>query len=341
MRRQSRKGGGRQVDVTIEALGAQGDGIAFYGNRPVFVPLTLPGERVRLRLQAQKGGTFRAGPLELLQEGKGRAEAPCPHFGSCGACQLQHLDPDYYRSWKEALIPDALQRQGIEAERLHAPIYIAPGTRRRAALAFRQQGRRLELGFHKSTSRSIVDLKVCLLLTPALFALLQPLRRALEAAGSFRGRGDVLLLQADNGVDLLLITPDPPELAAREHLIRFATEQDIARITWASDQRMAPELLFQQEAPRLAFGGVPVTPPPGGFVQPSREGEEALVSAVRRAIPGGTRRIIELFAGCGSFTFPLAEGAFVTAVEGDAAALEALWSAARRSGLAGPVMIEQ
>lgn len=341
MRRRARKGGGRQVELTVESLGARGDGIAFHEGRPVFVPLSAAGDRMRVRLEAERGGGFRGEPLELLEEGKGRADPPCPHFGTCGGCQLQHLDAASYRAWKESLIPEALQRQGVQAGVMRPAIYIPPATRRRAALAFRRQKDRVHLGFHQRQSSAVVDLSTCLLLTPELFALLEPLRQLLQRSMTSHPLGDAVLLHAENGFDLLLLTPEPPDLAAREAFVQFAAEQNVVRMSWAADQKVAPEPLFEREPPRLTFGEVPVTPPPGGFVQPSEEGEAALVAAVLDALPEEPKRIADLFAGCGSFTFPLSARAPVTAVEGDAAALASLWAAARRSGLAGPVLVEQ
>lgn len=341
MRRRARKGGGRQVELTVTAIGSRGDGIAFVDEKPVFIPLTVPGDRLRVRLEAEKGGGFRAEPLELLEEGPNRSDPPCPHFGVCGGCQLQHLDESAYRDWKAARMPEALERQGVTAGELREPIYIPAGSRRRAAFALRRHAGGLDLGFHRRQSGAVVDLQTCLLLTPELFALAAPLRAALEPLLPQGMRGDVILLQAENGFDLLLITPEPPDLAAREALSAFAAEQQVVRVSWAADGKMAPEPIVERSAPLLTFGQTPVSPPPGGFVQPSQAGEAALVAAVLEALPDDAKRVADLFAGCGSFTFPLAQHATVTAVEGDAAALAALWTAARRGGLAGPVMVEQ
>ena len=77
------------------------------------------------------------------------------------------------------------------------------------------------------------------------------------------------------------------------------------------------------------MGRARVVPPPGGFLQPTREGEVALVEAVSEAV-GGAGRIADLFSGSGTFTLPLAETAEVHAVEGEAealAALDAAWRA--------------
>src|SRR5690606_15818073 len=89
--------------------------------------------------------------------------------------------------------------------------------------------------------------------------------------------------------------------------------------------------------PVLHFGGVPVRLPAGTFLQPSAEGEAALVAAVLEAL-GGAARVADLFAGCGTFSFPVAAArARVHAVDGAGPAIDALAAAARSAGL-GPVV---
>ncbi|MEE8499772.1 MAG: TRAM domain-containing protein, partial [Kiloniellales bacterium] len=113
MRRRARRGGGRQVELVIEGLGARGDGFAGLDGRPVFVPFTLAGDRVRVRLTGERGGGYKAEVLELLEEGAGRIEPPCPHFGTCGGCALQHLSDAAYGDWKRDLVRQALAQRGL------------------------------------------------------------------------------------------------------------------------------------------------------------------------------------------------------------------------------------
>ena len=103
MRRRARPGGGRQVEVSITAIGARGDGIAEAAGRPLFVPFTVPGDRVRARLTGERAGALKGEAVELIAEGPGRVEPPCPHFGSCGGCTLQHFEDGRYAKWKAEL----------------------------------------------------------------------------------------------------------------------------------------------------------------------------------------------------------------------------------------------
>ena len=88
---------GAAVELDIDAIGAQGDGLAAHAGARLFVPYTAPGDRVRARLEA-KG---HARVLEWLKTGPDRQTPPCPHFGpgKCGGCALQHIDDARYAAW--------------------------------------------------------------------------------------------------------------------------------------------------------------------------------------------------------------------------------------------------
>ena len=344
MRRRARKGGGRQFEARIEGLGARGDGFASLDGRPVFVPLTVAGDRVRLRLTGTRAGGFKGEVLELLEEGPGRAEPPCPHFGVCGGCALQHLTDEACARWKQGLVAQALARRGFGEVPVQPMIRIPPGTRRRATLAAARTETGVTLGFHGRESHAVVDVETCLLLTPRLMGLLPPLRLALAPLLQAREVAAVTLTETEEGPDLLIVSGQAPGLAAREALAAFAEDQDLARLTWAArakaGEALDPEPVVLRRPPRLDFAGVAVEPPPGGFLQPTAAGEAALVEAVLSYLPEGAAALADLYAGCGTFTFPLARHARVHAVERDEAAMAALWSGARKADLAGRITVE-
>jgi 23S rRNA (uracil1939-C5)-methyltransferase len=339
MRRRSRPGGGRQAEVTIERLGGRGDGVAQLDGRPVFVPLALPGDRLRVRVTGERAGGYRAEVVELLAGGPGRVEPPCPHYGPCGGCALQHFDADLTASWKAAQVAQALARRGLPDAMLGPLVSVPPGRRRRASLAAFRDAEAVRLGFHARASHRVVDAPGCRLLTPGLMAVLPPLRVALAGILAPRERADVVLCETASGVDLLLVARRSPDLAARAALAELAEEADLARLSWAPPGG-EPEPVARRRAPRIDFAGVAVEPPPGGFLQPSIEGEAALVRLVLDALPEAAARVLDLFAGCGAFSFPLAARARVHAVEGEPAALAALRKAARAAGLEGRVSAE-
>jgi 23S rRNA (uracil1939-C5)-methyltransferase len=329
----------RPVELTIEAIGARGDGIGHAAGRPVYVPLTIPGDRVRVDLERPRGDGFAGRIIDMLAEGPGRVPAPCPQFGRCGGCSLQHVEDGRYAAWKEEQLRTALARRGFADLPLRPLLRVAPGTRRRASLAGERAGSVVRLGFHGRESHRVIDATGCLVLAPVLVALLPPLRSALLAVLADGERVDATATRTDDGIDLLLEGKRPLSLAAREVLAALAEAADLARITWRGD-RSPPDPVAIRRPARVTFSGIAVDLPPGAFLQPTAGGEAALVAAVTTAL-SGCRRVADLYAGCGTFSFPLARAAAVHAVEGDAEAIAALAAAARRAALGQGVTTEQ
>lgn len=343
MSRRTRAAGGRQLELIVEALGAQGDAQVRLPEGTLFLPQVLPGERVVARVGGGNAEGLRGEVIELLQSSAERVESPCPHFGPCGGCTLQHFAPEAYRSWKRGLLVEALHRRGFrDAEDLVAPLVALPaGTRRRATLAALRVGRRVLLGFHGRGSHRIEDIQSCLVLHATLFSCLPALREGLVPLLSEGKEQSLSLTLTAVGVDLLLSWPAEPDLKAREALAALAESAKLARLSIAVAGE-APQPLFERRPPTITLGGVRVALPPGAFLQATPEGEAALVQAVLAAIPAERETVADLYCGVGTFTFPLAQrGHRVHAVEGDAAAIAALEAAARASGLFGRLTTER
>jgi len=328
--RQSKQRRSRKVvELAIESIGSRGDGIGRVDGRPVYVPLTMPGDRLRVQLERPRGDGIAGRIVEVLAAGPGRRPAPCPQFGECGGCALQHLDDQHYAAWKEQLVRTALARRGFVEPPLRPLLRIGPGTRRRTSLTAERAGQSLRLGFHGRDSHRVIDAVGCLVVTPALSALLPPLRAVLLRMLQDGERIEVTAVVTDSGVDLLFEGKRTLSLESREALATLAADADLARVTWRADRSPSEPIAIRRKA-RIAFAGVPVDLPPGAFLQPTAVGEAALVAAVTQALTG-CRNVADLYAGCGTFTFPLAHGARVHAVEGDAEAIGALSDGARRA----------
>jgi len=324
----------RSAELVIERLGALGDGIGRLAGRPVYVPFAVPGDRLRVRLDTPRGDGVAARISEILASGPARVAAPCPRFGQCGGCALQHLRDADYAEWKSAQLRSALSRRNLGDVPVRPLVRIPPGTRRRATLAAERTGPTVHLGFNARASHHIVDASECLVLTSALMKVLQPLRAALATVLPEGARANVTVTSSETGVDMLIAGREELSLAARETLAALAAHADIARVTWQG------EPVAIRRTPRMIFGGIPVDLPPGAFLQPTAAGEAALVAVVADGL-AGCKSVADLYAGCGTFAFPLAVRAHVHAVEGDEEAVNAMAAAARRAGLASRVTTAQ
>ncbi len=331
------------VEVRVERIGADGDGIAELPDGvPLYLAGTLPGETVRAQPLKKRGEGW-AGQVEaMIAASPERADPPCPHFGTCGGCTLQHWQEVPYRAWKAGLLEAALRRAGYAAAT--APLVpTPPGARRRMDFALRRQGMSVLVGLHAARAAEVVDLSACPVLHPDLFALVAPLRAALRGLRLLRLEGSAVVNLLESGADLLLRTDAEPNTADRTHLAGFAQAQGLCRISWARGNA-TPETLCLLRPPVTTMSGVAVRPPPGAFLQANRAGEAAIIAAVLAGLPEklpARARVAELYAGCGTLTFALASRARVAAYEGDADLVGALRSAANAQGLPGRISVEQ
>lgn len=293
---------------TIIRVAARGDGVTADGRHAA---LAAPGDL----LAADGSLTF----------GPHRQEPPCRHFPTCGGCQLQHLDDASYAQFVSDRIAGALAAHDLETD-IRPPIVSPPNTRRRASLHAEAKGGRIRLGFTEAGSHAIVDIQECHVLAPELFALVAPLRKLLARLGMKR-RADIEMTSCDQGVEIL-VGASFEGLAAAEAIIAFCQQNNIAR--FATDDGMGPETRWEPEPVTMTLGGVAVPFPPGSFLQATRDGEAALIAAVREAV-GRAGTVADLFAGLGTFAFSLAP-ARIYAAEAGRDVILSLKGAAARAG---------
>jgi 23S rRNA (uracil1939-C5)-methyltransferase len=181
------------------------------------------------------------------------------------------------------------------------------------------------LGFHGRASGTLVAVPDCRVLTPAIMAAFPALEALTALAASRRSEVDLALTDTDSGLDLSVSGALPLTRDTLPEAIALAETHDIARLVWNG------EIVAERRVPLLRTGSATVPLPPGAFLQATKEGEAALLTAVTEAV-GDARRIVDLFAGCGTFALPLSARAEVHAVEGEAALLAALDRGWRSAG---------
>lgn len=318
----------RYEEVIIERIGAKGDGISqIISGEICYVPFSAPGDHLRVSFAEGRGNGVRAAIEDIIAPSPERIPPVCRHFGRCGGCALQHLAPNAVASFKKSILKDALARRNLSEIEIRDTIVISPGTRRRVELAMERRGPAVTLGFHAAGSRRVIDLTECAVALPSIVALLGPLRAWISANALAGKADDIRITETDNGFDLLILaksnrTPDP---RFYQQSATFAAEHGIERISWADGAFVEP--VVQHNHPTLRFGRASVALPERYFLQPSREGEKQIVELVRDGVQGA-KRIADLYAGCGTLSFPLAEAAQATAFEIDQHMVSAMRRAA-------------
>jgi 23S rRNA (uracil1939-C5)-methyltransferase len=309
--------------LKIDDVGAQGDGVAVTSRGQVYVPGGLPGE------------TWQDGPDGALQRVGSpsieRRTAPCPHFDRCGGCRTQHMTLEFYRSWKRGLLITALTHHGISAD-IEPLVSVTDHSRRRAKFQFDASSAEVALGFHEVRSHAIVDLQSCLVMDEAIVAALPTVRTVLKSVSGI-GSAAVTVLNQGLAVGIQTSRKEMPA-TLRQKIIELTKGSNIHWLSVNGENVMA------RQSPQVTVNGATLTIVPDVFLQavPAAEVEIAgrLVTATQRA-----KKIADLFCGVGTFTFPLAKQAPVTAFDSGSSVVETLQAAVRHNAGYKPIEVRR
>lgn len=294
--------------ITIQRLAHGGEGVGHLPDgRVCFVAGALPGELVGIEVLTEHRRWTRGRLLEVVQSSTDRVDPPCPYYGACGGCDLQHLAPARQGEAKREILIGQLQHlAGIDDPQV-APVVPLPveGYRSRARFAVAPDGR---LGFRRGASHDVVAVDECLLLTPAA----ADVRRA--AGDKWRGAEEVTVQAAAQG-GTVVVTPGPEG-------VQEVPEGDLP-VALLDDHGNAIALRGDTTVVH-DIDGVAFQVSAGSFFQASQAGAEALYRTVRTAAGAQAGdRALDLFGGVGLFAQPLAAtGARVTLVEASLSACE-------------------
>ena len=314
-------------ETEVVRLGHAGDGVVCPDGQEMYVPGAVTGDLVRVKAD----GNTRAKLIEVLSPSSARIEPVCQHFGECGGCVAQHFATRTYQNWRREQVLYALQARGFEAPPLEEVLMIPAGTRRRAKLSWHRDHGYVSLGFRARGAHRVVDMSMCSALDPSIVTILGDLR-LLAAKLDTVGRFDITA--CDNGLDIIVEQKNEPELKVRDAIATFSVLVQAARVSWRPGQAGGSDLVIQHRTPIVTIAGVPIALPPATFLQPSVAGEAALQKLVNEML-SSTKRVADLFCGCGTLSLMIAQGRHVTAFDSNAQAIRALRAAAGAAGARG------
>lgn len=194
----------QEIEIRIDNLSNQGDGVGRVGNWVVFVPFALPGEKVKARVYRNDKNCSMADLLEVLEPSPQRVAPACPVFGYCGGCQYQHLEYAAQLEWKRAQVADLLRLQaGLELPvKPPIPSPKTYGYRSKITPHFQKpkSGGMGNIGFLRAGSRSeICDVRQCAIAMEPINQTLPLLRKAVQQSASQYKRGATLLMRVSEG----------------------------------------------------------------------------------------------------------------------------------------------
>ncbi|MEX0386283.1 23S rRNA (uracil(1939)-C(5))-methyltransferase RlmD [Spiribacter onubensis] len=314
------------VEIGIDRLSHEGRGIGRHEDRTAFIQGALPGETVSAEIRRRRRRQEEGQALEVVGSvSADRVEPPCAHFGVCGGCSLQHMDPAAQVRHKADALAELLAHVGgVSPDHWLAPLTgPTAGYRRRARLGVKyvpRKGDRVLVGFRERFSPFVADIDSCHVLDARVGALL-PALAALVRGLSIPDRiAQIEVAAGDEDVGLVFRNLRPLAPADREALIEFGTRHGLLLFEQPGNESTVAPL--GHETMRLHYRlpdfDLDFAFAPTDFTQVNAAINRQMVNqAVDLLDAEPASRVLDLFCGLGNFTLPLArQAAEVIGLEG-------------------------
>lgn len=328
--------------LQVDSLDLEARGIARREGKVIFIEGALPTEQVSVQTFRRKPSYEIARVEQIHRSAALRVEPRCPHFGVCGGCLMQHLEPSAQVAIKQRALEDGLSHlSNLKPARMLAPLH-GPywGYRYRARLAVRWVAKKgtVLVGFHERKSSFVADIRTCHVLPPHVAALLLPLRSLIMSLSAPDRFPQIEVSVGESVTALVLRHLMPLTESDLQHLRDFAQRHGIQ--WWL--QSKGPDTVHALEPAHetalnytLPEFGLTMPFRPTDFTQVNHQINRVLVSrALTLLEPQPTDRIADMFCGLGNFTLPLATKCReVVGVEGSPTLTERAQTAASSYGL--------
>jgi 23S rRNA (uracil1939-C5)-methyltransferase len=345
------------VDVRIEDLAFGGDGVGRLDGYVMFVRGGLPGDRLRVLVTETRARYGRGVIEQVLERSPHRVDPPCPYFGRCGGCRLQHLAYPAQLAFKERQVRDCLERLGDVADFELRPILPAPdayGYRNKMEFTVAASGGEPIVGLHEADRYDVVlDIDRCLLQSDTMNTLLDEVRTQSRGRGlsvwdpvteqgllrfvslrEGRRTGDAMVNIVAASPDIERLGPVADALGARTPALASVVlnvNAKKASVAVGSEEHV----LLGRERITESLGGVSFQVSANSFFQTNTAQAERLFALVAEACDAqGHETLVDLYSGTGAISLLLARGCRrVYGVEVAAAAVADAVRNARANGI--------
>ncbi len=325
-RRRRKKLPTEPVQATVQSMSHDGRGVAHVEEKTVFIDGALPGETVLFHYTDRRRKFDEGTTSEVVEASPHRVEPQCAHFGLCGGCSLQHLDPvEQIHAKQQILLDNFHHLGGVKPEAVLEPL-TGPlwGYRRKARLGVKYviKKEKLLVGFREKRSPYVAELSRCEVLHPSVGEKLTDLADLIVGLEAYNRIAQIEVAVDDSQTALVFRNLVDLSAADKESLIGFARSNDLRLFLQPKGPNSVvplwPETIELHYA--LPALGVNYRFRPTDFTQVNTDINRAMVDrALELLAPQANERVLDLFCGLGNFTLPIAKRAqSVVGVEGDA-----------------------
>lgn len=280
----------------------RGVGVGRLGGLVVFIFGALPGEEVSAQVTKVHRRHVFADTIEVHRASSHRVAPPCPYFGTCGGCQLQHLSYPFQLDSKQAVLKRALSREGVEVPSDVDALGSSEEWRYRWRGEFHRVRQGHELGFKARSNYQVVGVSDCLIHHTGITGALAAVGEAAERSGP---RVQTVQMTVGDGGGQLLVDTRPDRSAS-------------AQLAANASARSRDPVLITDEATSITYRGREFRVFPDSFMQVNQTSLESLYESVVDWIGPeiSGRHVVDAYGGIGILSLRLADvGATVTVIE--------------------------
>ncbi len=333
---------GKEIEGEIMRLAFGGMGVMRYEGLVVFVPFTAPGELIKAQIKRQHKKFAEAELLEIVKPSTQRRPPVCPYFGTCGGCQLQHLDYADQVDQKQHFVEDALVRIG--KLQLAQPVDIVVAScfwayRRHIRLTLFAKDESYRIGYVGVDGVELVEVSQCpIFINPEdeVVNHVAGLVRRLDFVGDLRAH--LSIIKDGEGHYVLLVDFPGPVPVNTESVLQVAVAEEgsIVGAVWRAGNRGGS---YGKTLCRFAIGDLNMTYSPMAFVQCHPEQSEHIYHQIEALTQEcKARKVLDLYCGIGVTSLLLAKkGVAVVGVEGNPDAVLLARQNAQNNGCEGVV----
>ena len=318
--------------LKISYIDSEGNGIAYSSinkidNIKFLIPGTLKDEIILAKPIKNVKGSIYCELSQIISASTFRVKEDCSQFLKCGGCDFRHVNNNWIQSWKINQLKQKTKLL-VNPNKIF-PIAISKNhSRRRATFSAVYHNKKLFLGFKSKFSTRIVNLDTCKTLEKELIRIYLFFKNILENVIKINFKFSIHINLLDKGSDIVfnLEKNSYDKIFEIDNLINLLTSAKILRISFKEKSRFVTIPLqsdIKNELGKLNGKIIYSFPPPGGFLQPTKNGEREIIKYVLNAV-SGSKKIIDLFCGSGTLSIPMSQNATITCVDSNMSSLSSL-----------------
>ncbi len=317
------------MQIEIDGINFQGDGYGILNGKKVLIPKTCKGDIVEFEIVKENKDFINGKLINVLKKSNERVgEVACPIYSTCGGCNLLHLKDDAYYDFKKSIIANAIKKSGYELKNI-GMIKIGYNTRRRVSF----QAKNNKLGFFEKNSNNIVEVNACPLISDSINSIIPALKEISKKLPAI----EISVTTHENGLEVVLNLKKDLNFNESNNLKKFTKEnKNIIIVSYKIDNG-EPFLFIQKASPILTFSNkIKIELIPNIFLQATLEGQNAITNIVVDNLKG-SKNVLDLYCGIGTYTFPLSTYANVHSIEGNSLMVDNLKNNIKLNNLNGKI----